>query len=59
MYLVVKNDDGTVEQVYGYVSISNIVKYAKDKYPDANVKWAMSIPFDYSGDIKYLPEDKE
>ena len=59
MYLIVRDSDGQVQQVFGYVPIRSIQEYANKEYPDTSSKWEMSIPFDYTGDIKYLPENRE
>ena len=56
MYLIARDKDNNVDKVYGYVSITNIANYAKGKDPEDTFKWEMGIPFDYTGEIIYLPE---
>ena len=57
MYLVVRDENRNVDKVYGYVSTTDIVNYAKQNYPRDNFKWEKLVPKDYTGDIEYLPED--
>lgn len=56
MYLVVRDEHNNIKQVYGYISVSNVSKYTKDKFPNDNLRWELSIPFEYTGEVIYLPE---
>ena len=56
MYLVVRDQENKPIKVYGYVPMTDVVKYANSKYPDDITKWEMNVPIEYTGEITYLPE---
>ena len=60
MYLVIRNGEGNVDKVYGYMSISDIYNYAvTHKQADENLRWDANFPQDYTGDVIYLPVEDE
>ena len=58
MVLVVRDQENKPMKVYGYVPMTDVVKYANDQYPDNIIKWEMSVPIEYTGEVTYLPENK-
>jgi hypothetical protein len=59
MYLVVRDRENKPIKVYGYISMTDVVKYANNKYPDDISKWEMNVPIEYTGEVAYLPEKKD
>ena len=55
MYLVVRDQEYKPVKVYGYVPMTDVVKYANNKYPDDIAKWEMAVPIEYTGEVVYLP----
>ena len=56
MVLVVKDQNGTITNVYGYIRVLDIEKYVRQKYPNQDMKWEGNIPKEYTGEVTYLPE---
>ena len=56
MYLVLRNNEGQVQMVYGYIPVAQLKQYVEDKYPQYDTKFEMEFPSDYTGEVRYLPE---
>ena len=57
MFYVIRDESGNVEKVYGYYSVRDVQNYCENKYPDKSMRWELSVPKEYKGEIVYLPED--
>ena len=51
MVLVLKDSNGEITNVYGYITLRDIEKYVRDKYPDKTYKWELNIPSEFTGDV--------
>ena len=58
MVYVIRDESGNIEKVYGYFSIADIKNHCSEKYPDKSMRWELSVPKDYTGEVTYLPEKK-
>lgn len=57
-YLAVRDKNtNEVKDVFGYLSMMEVLKAAGNKYPDSDKVWKMSVPPDYSGEIHYLTSE--
>lgn len=58
MVYVIRDGSGDIVDVFGYFSIADVKNYCSEKYPDKSMRWELSIPKDYTGEVTYLPEKK-